>query len=122
VSASHASSRIIVRFGEAILDAGFTTVPNLVLRHFSALGITHSEMLFTVCVWQYWWTEKDPYPALGTIAAQLGVSWRQTQRYAKSLEAKGYLTITHRNGTDGGQLTSEYEAHPGRARGRRIPP
>jgi hypothetical protein len=98
-----------VRFGEAILDAGFTTVPNLVLRHFSALGITHSEMLFAVCVWQYWWTAKDPYPALGTIAAQLGVSYRQVHRYARGLEAKGFLKVTHRNGRHGEQLTSEYD-------------
>lgn len=105
--ASH--NRITVRFGDAVLEDGFTTVPNLVLKHFAGLGITHSEMLFTVCVWQYWWSDKDPYPGLQTIADRLGISWRQAHRYAKSLETKGFLTITHRLNDNGGQTTSEYD-------------
>ena len=104
-----ANNRITVRFGDAVLEDGFTTVPNLVLKHFAGLGITHSEMLFTVCVWQYWWSDKDPYPGLQTIADRLGVSWRQAHRYAKSLESKGFLTITHRLNNNGGQTTSEYD-------------
>ena len=104
-----ANNRITVRFGDAVLEDGFTTVPNLVLKHFAGLGITHSEMLFTVCVWQYWWSDKDPYPGLQTIADRLGISWRQAHRYAKSLESKGFLTITHRLNDSGGQTTSEYD-------------
>lgn len=37
--------RIAVRFGDRILEAGFTLVPNLVLNHYAELRITPAEML-----------------------------------------------------------------------------
>ncbi len=104
--------RIVVRFGDEVLEAGFTTVPNLVLEHYAALGITSDEMMFTIHVWQYWWTERDPYPSLSTIAAKMGKSWRTVHRYAKSLEKKQMLKITHRDREDGGQSSSEYDFEP----------
>ena len=58
------SSKITVRFGDAILQEGFTTVPNLVLNHYARLGISPAEMMFTIHIWQHWWTEQDPYPSL----------------------------------------------------------
>ena len=104
--------RIVVRFGDEVLEAGFTTVPNLVLEHYAALGITSDEMMFTIHVWQYWWTERDPYPSLATVAAKMGKSWRTAHRYAKSLQKKQMLRITHRDRDDGGQSTSEYDFEP----------
>ena len=104
--------RIVVRFGDEVLEAGFTTVPNLVLDHYATLGITSDEMMFTIHIWQYWWTERDPYPSLATVAAKMGKSWRTAHRYAKSLEKKQMLRITHRDRDDGGQSTSEYDFEP----------
>jgi hypothetical protein len=60
--------RLVVRFGNELLQDGFTSVLNLVLTHYAVLGITAAEMMFSIHVWQYWWTENDPYPALQTIA------------------------------------------------------
>ena len=72
-SPHHATTpyQITVRFGDAILQAGFTAVPNLVLDHYASLGITPGEMIFIIHVWQYWWTEQDPYPSLKTIAGKM---------------------------------------------------
>jgi hypothetical protein len=104
--------KISVRFGDQVLQAGFTSVPNLVLNHYAELGITPAEMMFTIHMWQFRWTERDPYPSLTTIADKMDVSWRQAHRYAKSLEQKGFLIINSRQEPGRGQVTSEYDFEP----------
>lgn len=110
----HADSsyKIAVRFGDQVLQAGFTSVPNLVLNHYAELGITPAEMLFTIHMWQFRWTERDPYPSLTTIADKMDVSWRQAHRYATSLKDKGFLIIKSRQEPGRGQVTSEYDFEP----------
>jgi hypothetical protein len=104
--------RISVRFGDAILEAGHTAVPNLVLNSYCRLGITPGEMLFVIHIWQHWWTERDPYPSLGTIAARMGISRRQARNHASSLKTKGYLRVNERTAAGRGQLSSEYDFAP----------
>jgi hypothetical protein len=104
--------KIAVRFGDEILQAGFTSVPNLVLNHYAALDITAAEMMFTIHVWQYWWTEKDPYPSLSAIAGKMAVSVRQVHNYVASLKKKGYLIVNQRYSPHLGQMTSEYDFSP----------
>ncbi len=104
--------QIAVRFGDDILQAGFTAIPNLVLNRYSALGITPGEMMFIIHVWQYWWTEKDPYPSLKTISSKMSVSRRQVSNYTQSLKSKGYLLVHERLDPEFGQVTSEYDFAP----------
>jgi|GEM_PF-2933194 len=104
--------KIAVRFGDQVLQAGFTSVPNLVLNHYAELGITPAEMMFTIHMWQFRWTERDPYPSLMTIADKMDVSWRQAHRYAKSLQDKGFLNIKSRQEPGRGQVTSEHDFEP----------
>ena len=104
--------RLVVRFGNELLQDGFTSVPNLVLTHYAILGITAAEMMFSIHVWQYWWTEKDPYPALQTIADRMSVTRRQVRNYTQSLKQKGYLVVNERADPNLGQLTSEYDFGP----------
>lgn len=104
--------QIAVRFGDDILQAGFTAIPNLVLDHYSSLGITPGEMMFIIHVWQYWWTEKDPYPSLRTIAGKMSVSRRQVSNYTQSLKSKGLLLVHERQDPERGQVTSEYDFSP----------
>src|SRR3712207_165398 len=104
--------RIVVRFGDELLQAGFTAVPNLVLRHYVSLSITPTEMMFIIHIWQYWWNEKDPYPSLRTIADRMGISWRNAQRYVASLKQKAVLVVTPRFAAGLGQMTNEYDFSP----------
>lgn len=104
--------RLVIRFGNELLQDGFTSVPNLVLTHYAMLGITAAEMMFSIHVWQYWWTEKDPYPALQTIADRMSVTRRQVRNYTQSLKQKGYLVVNERADPNHGQLTSEYDFGP----------
>lgn len=114
---SHPSQRvqhpaISVRFGDAVLEAGHTAIPNLALNHYAELGLTPAEMLFAIHVWQHWWTERNPYPSLGTVAARMGVSRRQVRSYVHNLKAKGYLVVNDRQAEGLGQVTNEYDFAP----------
>ncbi len=103
---------IAVRFGDAILQAGFTSIPNLVLDHYKTLGMNDHELVFTIHVWRFWWTERAPYPAIGTIAEKMGVHWQSAHRYAKALEKKGLLVMRERYSDNNAQVTSEYDFGP----------
>lgn len=104
--------RIAVRFGDRLLEAGHTAVPNLVLNHYARLGVSQAEMLFVIHVWQHWWNERDPYPSLGTIAERMGISRRQARNYVHSLKEKKFLTVNERVVPGLGQTTSEYDFAP----------
>jgi Helix-turn-helix domain len=110
IAAASTSSKIAVRFGDDILQEGFTAVPNLLLTSYAKLGITAAELVFIQQLWTYWRTENDPYPSLTTIARNMAVSWRQAHRYAKSLARKGYLIIRERYSV--GRATNEYNFAP----------
>src|SRR6185312_13720913 len=53
----HDGYRLSVRFGEEILARGHTAIPNLVLNYYVPLGLTGPELLFTIHVWQHWWSD-----------------------------------------------------------------
>jgi hypothetical protein len=99
-----------VRFGNVILEAGFTVLPNILLRYQSSLTITAPELNFICQIWYHWWTEKDAYPALATVAKRMGAKDVGTlRRISRSLQQKGYLLVRDRLSTAKGQLSSEYD-------------
>lgn len=95
-----------------MLEAGHTAIPNLALNHYSQLGLSPSDMLFVIHVWQYWWTERNPYPSLAGIAERMGVSRRQLRTYVSRLRAAGYLIVRERTLPGLGQVSSEYDFAP----------
>ena len=103
---------ISVRFGDELLQSGFTAVPNLVLSNYAALGMSSAEMLFTIQIWYHWWSKHDPHPSLKTIAGRMGVSRRQARTYAQSLRRKKLLIVRERYSENSGQTTSEYDFTP----------
>jgi len=105
--------RIAVRFGDAVLAAGHTAIPNLVLHYYAALDIGEGELVCTLQIWSYWWTARDPYPSIASIATRMGKSTRQVKTYLKGLQDKGMLRVVERfDAASGGQMTSEYDFSP----------
>ena len=103
---------LAVKFGDQLMQDGFTAVPNSVLEHYAELGITNNEMMFTIQVWNFWWRLRDPYPSLATIAERMGLQRRQTQQYVESLRNKGFLKTEQRYSESGSKLTNEYDFSP----------
>ena len=65
---------ISVRFGDPILEHGFTTVPTLFLEHYADLGMTTNEAMFVIQLFSFWWGIPCPYPRLNTVAKRMGYS------------------------------------------------
>src|SRR5438128_9269852 len=75
------------RWGDIILDAGHTSIPNLLLELYTELGISVQEMMFIIHIFNYRWTKKNPHPAIATIARKMGVTDRSIQNYVKHLKS-----------------------------------
>lgn len=92
--------KIDFRWGIPALDSGFTVIPNYLFRYYSSIGVTHVEFTFILHLASY--KHNSPKglscPSLTTIAVEMGISTRQTQRIRSSLEEDGYLEVTTRPG------------------------
>jgi len=103
---------ITVRFGSAVLEAGHTAIPNLVLLHYADLGVTTGELVFMTLCLQFKWSKGNPHPSLATIAERMNISRRQVRTYAAGLRSKGLLTVEERLDSERGQLSSVYDFTP----------
>lgn len=86
---------------EGLFEKGFVLTPTFFLRayaHLKPFSLTHGEAMFVLHLMQYKWDEDAPFPSYKTIAAQMGVSAKQVQRYAVSIEDKKYLRREQRQG------------------------
>ncbi len=81
--------KLQVRFGDDLLEAGFTAVPNLFLTNYRDLGISDGAALWVIHVLRFKWTEDNPYPRRTSIPMNAN---RDTQkRYAAELRRLGLL-------------------------------
>ena len=101
--------RIVARWGDELLDDGFTVLPNLILRYYAKLGMSPAEMMLVVHIVQFQWTEQNPYPSLPGVAERMGLSRRQVNNYVSSLKRKGFLRVIQRTTAEGRQDTNEYD-------------
>jgi len=84
-------NRMEIIWGVSILDEGFTSIPNLIIRNYRKLGIEHGEFGFICQLLTYKHDTRDPYPSRATLAANMTCSERQIDKWIKSLRNKGLL-------------------------------
>lgn len=76
------------RWGEAC-DAGFTPVPNELLRAQVKLGLSPTQLIVLLNLMLHWWhRDRMPYPRTSAIAKRSGLSARTVQRSLRELEEK----------------------------------
>lgn len=85
-----------IMWGIRLLDEGFTSVPNLVIRSYRKLGIEHGEWGFICQLLTYKHDARDPYPSRRELADHLCCSERQIDKWVKSLRGKGLLKTGRR--------------------------
>ncbi|MBO1515713.1 helix-turn-helix domain-containing protein [Metabacillus bambusae] len=90
------SSRMEIIWGVALLDEGFTSIPNLLIRNYRRIGMEHGEYGFISQLLSYKHDARDPYPSRELLAANLSCSTRQIDKWVKSLRAKGKEGIGER--------------------------
>lgn len=102
----------IRKWSKAIAKEGYVQVPNLLIRHLGDMKITPVEFAVIVGLLSHMWDEKNPYPAVETIASYIGRSRNSTQAAARSLDfnkgkGKGLVLRIPR-----GNMTNEYDIRP----------
>ena len=86
------------------LAAGFTQIPNLVLRR---ADLSPGAKLTYMVLLSYAWQEDHAYPGQDRLAADMGVSERSVITYLKQLQESGLITIRRR----GLGMTNIYVLH-----------
>ncbi|WP_134687559.1 helix-turn-helix domain-containing protein [Brevibacillus migulae] len=93
-------------WGEAILDTGWTAIPNLLSRNLKKLGITHAEFVLICNILSHKHDVHDPFPSQETLAKYQDVTTRQIRKLINSLRFKGFI----RTGRRRNKITGEYIA------------
>lgn len=96
------------RWGSLQLFAeGFVAVPTALLRHYTALNLNNSELVFVMELMCFKWDEAAPFPSYTTLAQRMGVTTEAVRNHAKALEDKGLLRRVKRSGR-----TNAFELRP----------
>ncbi|WP_180361632.1 helix-turn-helix domain-containing protein [Paenibacillus polymyxa] len=85
------TTKLEVIWGASLLSNGFTSIPNLLVRHYRVLGIQHGEFGFLANLLSYKHDQKDPYPSQDTLAANMNCTTRQIRKWIDSLTKKALL-------------------------------
>ncbi len=89
-----AGRRLAARYGEDALCAGYTAVPNTILRYKVRLGLSCEELEIIVHLCSHWRDFELPCLTVGDLAAAVNLKVRQTQAHLAALRHKGYLATT----------------------------
>jgi DNA-binding transcriptional ArsR family regulator len=83
---------IVERWGPAV-DAGFTAVPNALVRAQDKLGLSATDLVVLLNIVMHWWhRDRRPTPRSTAIAKRSGMGHRTVQRSLKKLERKGLIS------------------------------
>lgn len=89
-------TRLEIMWGTRLLDDGFTSIPNILIRSYRKLGIEHGEWGFICTVLTFKHDQNDPYPSRKTLAEHLCCSERQIEKWVSSLVSKNLLLTGQR--------------------------
>lgn len=90
-SSTSVGSAVYAKYGEASI-AGFQVVPDLLLKHQAALGLSPTDLVVLLNILMHWWYPRQkPFPRSTTISTRMGVSPRTVQRSISRLEMIGLL-------------------------------
>jgi len=101
-------TRVQSMWGVPILDAGFTNLPNLLIRNYTRVGLTHAEFCLVNIILTFKHDTKDPHPSQETIARiffgdkyEKGKSERAVRKHLKNIEDKELMLVGFKNNEKG---------------------
>jgi DnaD-like protein len=105
-------TKIVQIWGE-ILDEGFTSVPNILLRYRSQIGLKPKHIMLIIDIMSFKWDRGSPFPSYSTLSLRGGVEERSIKRITQDLEELGLLVKTPRFDEDtGAQVTTVFDFRP----------
>ena len=103
----------IVQIWGDILDEGFTTVPNILLRYRKNLNIKPKHLTLIIDIMSFKWDSENPFPSYSTLATRAGMDERSVKRTMQELEELDLLIRTPRfDEESGAQITTVYDFRP----------
>lgn len=90
---SETKSEITASFAYDLMQAGYTQVPNLLLKHYRQLGLTDFELLLIIKLMYSINTEKQLYPQAEDLAQSMSASPANIQAGIASLMEKELLSL-----------------------------
>ncbi len=105
-------SKIVQIWGD-ILDEGFTSVPNILLRYRSNLEIKPQHLVLVIDIMSFKWDSENPFPSYSTLAQRAGIAERSIKRIVQDLEEMNLLIRTQRfDEESGAQITTIFDFRP----------
>lgn len=84
---------ITASFGNDLVSQGYTSIPNLVLKYYSKIGVTDSEMMLIIQLLRLKSFDNKPFPSLDQLAeCMTGDSFKLKSDLAGLIEKKLYLS------------------------------
>ena len=111
-NAKQDKTKIVQIWGE-ILDEGFTSVPNILLRYRSQIGLKPKHIMLIIDIMSFKWDKDSPFPSYSTLSIRAGVEERSIKRITQDLEELGLLVKTPRFDEEtGAQVTTVFDFRP----------
>lgn len=99
--------KIVGRFGEEILEPGFTAVPNLLLDCLALLGIDPLELVLLLHIWRSWWSG-ERFPSQSVLARRIGKSIRWVRELLRKLRERGLLARVGQEDRSWAEMVDQY--------------
>jgi len=92
-------SGVRAKWGDAVTDSGWTTVPNTLLKNAYRLKLDPTETLTLIYLLRFWWHVDDmPYPSISKTSIEMGVTRKTMAKKFASLQDKGLIKLVKQKG------------------------
>jgi DNA-binding MarR family transcriptional regulator len=86
------------KFGHLLTDAGWTAIPDMLIKHgVPALGLDVTDLAILLVLFSHWRAQDSkPWPSKGTIAAAIGKDPNTVRRHIQRMQQKGLVARSER--------------------------
>lgn len=103
----------VEKWGKANIDAGWTCIPNILIRRQRTLGLTALDLNILLHLLSFWWEDENlPHPSKETLAKAIGVTASTIQRRIRQMEGGGLLRRIERRRAKDRSETNLYDLTP----------
>jgi len=93
------SSSMKAKWGGEVTGAGWTTVPNTLLKNAYRMDLDPTETLTLIYLLRFWWNAEDmPYPSISKTSVEMGVTRKTMAKKFASLQEKGLIKLVKHKG------------------------
>lgn len=108
---SESESELRRKFGQDVVDCGWTAVPNLLIEYQQRLELEPVELNIILILLKHWWRADDdaPYPSKRTLGEILNRDPSTVQKRVQGLESRGLIKRVERTLPGKGRSSNGYD-------------